>query len=305
MPSDAFADLAPILAREGLAALLASDLELAGLCDAPVEAHVARERARVEEIVRSGGSAFSSDRALVLFRALAWDTKHFGVGVADVARIYGDEPALDHLLDHAARAGVTLLSARCRADRPDHTQALEARGFRWVDTSIEIGKPLGGDPPRITPDPRVRAARADDVPALRAIAREFRRNRFHFDPRIPKDKAAGVYESWVTNAAEGRGESLLVAQDGARVAGFCGYRAPAAGDALRAATLTLFVIAREARGRGLFDALHAAVERVALANGALALVSSTQVHNARALHAFARAGMRPFSARHVFHRWAG
>ena len=308
VPSSLFGDPAPLLERADLDALLASDLELADLVRGAPEAHVSRERARVTDLLRGGGRAFVGPASIALLRPLAWDTRHFGVEVADVARVYAagvpDDDVLAHLLGHAASAGIALLSARCRADQPAVAQALETRGFRWVDTSVELGREVDRGPALPASDGRVREARPDDAPALRVIAREFRRNRFHFDARIPADQADGVYEQWVTSAAEGRGERMLVAEEDGRAVGLCGYRAPPSGDALHAATLTLIVVAEEARGRGLFDALLGRTLALSREDGARRLVSSTQVHNGRSLRAFARAGLLPYSARHVFHRWA-
>lgn len=300
--SCAYGDPAPLAERPDLDNILASDLELAGLVRTENSQHLLHERERLWQALRTGSTAFLSERALLLFRPLTWDTQHFGVGVADLTRFYGDNPPLSHVLEHAARARVTWLSARCRADRPDQVHALEENGFRWMDTSVELGKPLGGAP--AAPNTQVRAACEQDVKALRAIVGQFRQNRFHFDPRIAPEKARSLYESWVENGALGRGDQVFVAESAGAVQGFCGYRAAASVDPLEVATLTLIVIAETARGQGLFDALVNAVECHAYHDGARYLVTSTQVHNTQSLRAFSRAGFRPFSARHIFHRWA-
>lgn len=295
-----------MLARPDLNGILASDLELAGLItDGPADAHVERERNRVAGALREGATAFVSDGSLLLFRPLRWDSEHFGCGAADLTRFYGNpaEPKhlIAHALEHAARAQIKFISARCQGNRPRQVQALENHGFHWVDTSVEVGKRVEdhaglGD---------ARLAVPEDLPALRSIAAEFRQNRFYFDSLIAREKARGVYEAWVESALRGNTERIFVAEAAGGIVGFVGYRRPEKDDPLCVATLTLIVITESERGKGAFGSLLRTVESMAARDGARWLRSSTQVHNTRSLRAFGRCGLLPYGSRHVFHRWAG
>lgn len=282
--------IAAVLAMPDLDARLATDLELGELAERADG--VARERRRVQGLIAGGAVAFAGRSSLVLLRPLAWDTLHFGYGCADLVRIYGEDPPIEEALRRAAGIGVRLLSARCRAERADLAGALERHGFELVDTSVELGAALTSVAPS-----RARPRRPEDLPALRAIARTFRANRFHLDPRIDPGRADALYESWAE-----QDDAVVVEQDGA-IAGLCGWRPPGADDPLGVGQLTLIVIAPEARGRGHFGELVRGVRAALVSTGARLMVTSTQVHNVRALRAFQREGLRPFSARHVFHRW--
>jgi ribosomal protein S18 acetylase RimI-like enzyme len=282
---------AAILDDPELDGLLAGDLELGDLADR--EQGTARERRRVRKLLDGGAIAIRGVGSLAILRPLEWDTRHFRFGCADVVRIYGAEAPVDEIVERARGTGVRLLSARCRAERADHAHALERAGFEWVDTSVELGVAIG--PP--APPSRSRPARTEDFPAMRAVARTFRANRFHLDGRIDPARADALYESWAAK------EPVLVADGADGVAGFCGWQPPEADDPLRVGSLTLIVLAPEARGRGHFGELVRGVRAALVEAGARLLVTSTQVHNARALRAFAREGLRPLGARHVFHKW--
>jgi len=288
MPND---EIAAVLARPDLDALLATDLELGELADRADG--VARERRRIGRLIENGAVAITGRSSLVLLRPLSWDTRHFGHGCADLVRIYGEDPPIDEAVRRARSLGVRLLSARCRAERVDLAGALERQGFELVDTSVELGAALTSAAPS-----RARPRRAEDLVALRAIARSFRANRFHLDRRIDPERADALYESWAEHGA-----ALVVDDGGDGIAGFCGWRPPDTDDPLRVGALTLIVISPEARGRGHFGELVGGVRAALLSAGARLMVTSTQIHNAAALRAFQREGLRPFGARHVFHRW--
>ena len=280
-----------LFAIPGIDDLLGTDPELRGLAGDPA-AHLARERRRIEGLLRAGAIAVTGPSSVVLLRPLSWDTRHFGIGCADVVRIYGEDPPLHEVVDQAGRLGVSWLSARCRADRVDLCGALVRAGFELADTSVELGAVLS-DPPTSP----ARPACSEDAPELRRIARTFRQNRFHLDRRVDPARADALYEAWATHDA-----SVVVEENG-RPVGFCGWRPPDPDDALRVGALTLIVIAPEARGKGHFPDLVRGVRAALHAAGARVMITSTQVHNAAAMRAFAREGLLPFSARHVFHRW--
>jgi RimJ/RimL family protein N-acetyltransferase len=285
-------DTTALRALPNLDELLTTDLELRGLTGDSAD-HLARERRRVENLLGAGALAIASPSSLVLLRPLDWDTRHFGYPCADLVRIYGADPPLREALAEALCRGVRLLSARCLAYRVDVVGALERHGFELVDTSVELGTALHSAPASTS-----RPARPEVLPELRRIARTFRANRFHLDRRIDAARADALYEAWATH------DSSVVVEDRGRPVGFCGWRAPENDDPLRVGALTLIVIAPEARGRGYFGELVRGVRAALHGAGARYVVTSTQVHNAASLRAFAREGFVPCGARHVFHRWS-
>jgi ribosomal protein S18 acetylase RimI-like enzyme len=172
--------------------------------------------------------------------------------------------------------------------------------MRLVDTSVELGRVLPLLPTPPVPGVTVRAGSGPDVPRLQEIAAAFVGNRFHRDPRIPSDRAAGVYTSWVSSAVEGRHGQVLVGAAGDGLAGLATWHAP--DDSLGVCVMALVAIHPDHRGRRVLDALVTGCASAAGA-GARALVTSTQVSNGPALRAFGRHGLLPFGARHILHGW--
>lgn len=290
---------------------LESDREFASLLWAPQwgPAHLQRERQRVERVLtRESGWGFCTEAGLTLVRPLPWDEGHFGYPCADLCRFYlrGDcadagsaaDALMQATVEEARRQGVVLLSARIPASRVELAQSLERHGLSLVDTSVELGTrlPLRRTPP--VPGVTVRGPRPDDQQALAAIAATFVGNRFHRDPRIPVEKASGVYAGWAVAAMKGDHGRLLLAEADGQVAGLSSYSPP--DDELGVGQVALVVIAPGFRGRRVIDPLMDGCARELACE---ALVTSTQVSNSPALRAFGRHGLLPFGARHIFHGW--
>lgn len=287
---------------------LRHDLEYGGLLPAPElrPLLLAEEQLRVANVLAAGGWGYGCDAGLTLVRLLPWDSGHFGFACADLTRIYlaPDAPAdqlrelLQRTVDSVRRRNVTLLSARVPTRRAGLTNALLGFGFALVDTSVELGARM---PLRVAPPPpgvQVTEGRAGDLQRLQDIAAAFVDNRFHRDPRIPAERARAVYTRWVEAALAGEhGQLLQVALDDAPV-GFATYQrgtGPAGVD-----VFGLVGVEAAHRGRRLLEALLAGCVRRLEGR---ALVTSTQVYNPAALRGFARAGLLPFSSRHVLHAW--
>lgn len=287
-------------------ALLAHDLEHARLLPDPAlrPAHLARERARVAQVLAAGGYALAGEQGLALVRPLPWDSAHFGLPCADLCRLYlAPESSLAEAralvapaLDEARRRGIRFLSARLLASQTAALACLleSSLPFRLVDTSLELGARLPLE--ASAPDAPVRDAREADLSrALEAVA-SFVANRFHRDERIPHERAAAVYRSWLEAALRGEHGKLLVCEHEGEVAG-CATWAPA--DAWGVGLLGLVAVHPAHRGRNLLAALVAGC--AARVGPARALVTSTQVGNLAALRGFARSGLLPVGARHVLH----
>jgi dTDP-4-amino-4,6-dideoxy-D-galactose acyltransferase len=287
--------------------VLAHDLEHAALLRDPSlrAAQLAHERARVAQVLAAGGYASASARGLALVRPLPWDSQHFGWPSADLCRLYLDPEAtlaearelLEPALAEARRRGLRFLSARLLSSQSAALACLLESGlpFRLVDTSLELGARL---PLELAgAGATVREARAGDLPrAFEAVA-SFVANRFHRDERIPRERAAAVYRSWLEAALRGEHGRLLVCEHEGEVAG-CVTWAPA--DGLGVGLLGLLAVHPAHRGRGVLAALVAGCA-ARVGSTARALVTSTQVGNLAAQRGFARAGLLPVGARHILH----
>jgi len=287
---------------------LGMDLEYVVLLPDPAlrPLHLSREKQRVQQTLDEGGWGYSSAHGITLVRSLSFDTSLFGFPCADLTRFYLQDTApdrdiaelLDTTLDGCRDRGITLLSARIPAYHIPLIHLLQQRSFQLVDTSIELGGKL--PLPYFLPptDFCVRSATKDDREPLASIAATFELNRFHWDERIPRQKAKEVYTSWVAAAAEGRHGQLLVIEVDGQVAGFATF--VPADEEVKVGIVGLVVIHPSFRGQRLLDPLLAACAQQIEGR---ACVTSTQVSNISALRAFIRNGLLPIGARHVFHRW--
>jgi hypothetical protein len=288
---------------------LEHDLEHAVLLPEPEHraAHLARERRRVRAVLAAGGFAVDRGGSLALVLPLSWDTAHFGIPCADLARLYapsgrpaGAERAIvEETVAECRARGVALLSARLGMDDLEGGEALLGLGALPVDTSVELGARLPLPPgPAAAPGLVLRRPRPEDDAALVGVAATFTDNRFHRDPRIPRDLARGVYERWVLAASRGEHGALLVAEDEDGLAGFATLAPP--DDELGVGVIGLVAVHPRARGRRVLAGLVSGCVR-ALPPDARAVVTSTQSTNRGALAGFGRCGLGAVGSRLVFH----
>ena len=293
---------------------LAADQEFGALlrADAQQALHRQREQRRLRQLLAAGAWGFSSSAGITLVRPLPWDQAHFGYPCADLVRFYFAPSCRDRAareadelvaatLEECRQRGIVLLSARLPAAQIVLAQSLERAGMALVDTSVELGTRLPLLPTAPVEGVAVRAPQSRDRMPLMEIARSFRGNRFHQDPRIPRHRATEVYACWVVSAMEGDHGRLLLAEISGQVAGITTYTPGE--DELGVGTVALVVIAPEFRGRRVIDPLMAGCAQVLAGEGDTVMVTSTQVSNGPALRAFGRHGLLPHGARHIFHGW--
>jgi ribosomal protein S18 acetylase RimI-like enzyme len=231
-------------------------------------------------------------------RRLEWDSRFFGV---EIARVEGGS------LDAAGVAAVDRWSADRRiaclyflADEPGaSTACAERAGFRLIDVRVELAHALA--PPPDARDSRIRPAVADDVSALRAIARTSHRDsRFYRDERFPRDRCDALYETWIEQSCDGGAAAVLVADVDDRVAGYVTCERPAAS----AGRIGLFAVAEADRGRGVGRALVAGALSWLAASGATTVDVATQGRNVEAQRLYQVAGFRTAALRLWYHRWS-
>lgn len=211
-------------------------------------------------------------------RELAWDTRHFGVRMGILEPPEGASPLgtpevtalVRTAVSQAATAGYQQLTARSGPWETAWIHALEAAGFRLVDTLVTWELALSALPSSRRPSVlTIRPAAATDLAALQAIAKQafadraIWLDRFHADPHISPERADALYEAWVQNSVnprtptESMADATFVAETHGSVAGFLTCRLlGAVGEPVGQVSLNAVEAAHRGQGvyRGLVDA---------------------------------------------------
>lgn len=202
---------------------------------------------------------------------------------------------------HRAR----MLVVRCPATDLDAAQAIEERGGRLMDVLVYFTRDLERTPiPDEPPRARIRAASADDAPAVRAVAEESFRGymgHYHADPRLSRGACDATYSDWAYRSCVSReaADHVLVAELGAAIVGFLTLRR---NDDDEAEVVLNGVTPSHQRG-GIYRSLLLAGMQWARASGASRIVISTQLTNVPVQKAWVRLGFEPNRSYCTFHVW--
>lgn len=202
---------------------------------------------------------------------------------------------LDALTQTHLPASPALIGAKVPVLDVDGLLKLQSKGFRVVDTNIQLSrKATSGTAISET----VRFATTADEPAVRALAHtSFEHNRFHRDPQISDAIASRIKEEWAANYFAGkRGEWMLVAEHHGAVAGFLQLLRTDS-DTL---TIDLIAVAEQSRGQGLATAMIEHAASICLDRPANMNVG-TQIANIISLNLYTRLGFGVVSAAYVLH----
>lgn len=232
---------------------------------------------------------------------LDWDTQFFGARIASLsAPASGLDDAALRAADGWCRAErVDCLYLRSDADDVTTLRAAGALGFRFVDVRITLDCELGKLP---TPSAHevIRSARAEDLPALRAMAAYNHANtRFYADGRFARERCDELYATWIEKSVNGWAERVLVPDEGAGALGYLSIH-------LRpenTAEIGLVGLAREAQGRGLGQKLVESAIAWMRAKGCARSTVVTQGRNIAAQRLYQAAGFRTCAMELWHHRW--
>ena len=235
-------------------------------------------------------------------RILEWDCAFFGARIASLpleARTDGD---LESALEWCRRERVQCLYALSDSGDEAKREWLAARGALAVDVRTTLAASLAQRicvPPADAP----RNVRAEDIPALEAIAAEAHRDsRFWNDPRFPRERCAALYANWIAGEARGRAARVFVVEHEGRPAGYlsCHERGVATA---RHGDIGLVAVAQAARGLGLGGRLVDAALDWAAARGLPRMEVVTQGRNSSALALYASRGFQPTLRQCWQHLW--
>ena len=167
-------------------------------------------------------AAGAAQSAALDYREQAFETGVAGAPVAKLSVSSDDgttiAPALTDMVADWRQRGTWLVSCRVPADRHDQIAALEAAGFKAIETLVTFYQP--SRPPRAIIDD-TGLARADEIDTCIALALSaFTYDRLHRDARVPHVLADAIRAEWVRNDMSGRAAAPLVARKDGRIAGF-------------------------------------------------------------------------------------
>jgi hypothetical protein len=174
-------------------------------------------------------------RAIVVARALAWDTEFFGIPMGRIEYVLAASAEAAAQVIAAATAalrerGVRHVSARVDVEDIATVAACEAAGFRMMDAIVTYTTRPRKEPPNpVREVGAIRDFRAEDGPELVRIAEEaYRgfRGRFHLDPSLPDDRCDALYGEWARQCVAFRmADTILVAEGAAgQLLGFLAFR---------------------------------------------------------------------------------
>ena len=229
------------------------------------------------------------------------DSDQFGVCVARA--IHVTEGCIPELVEWCAAQQVRLLVARSRQIKA--VQAMEARGFRLMDTLVYYQFPLDEKPiPVPIGAAKVRPYRDEDHDAIAAVAlvsfKDYQ-GHYHNDPRLPRDRCDQGYADWARNSCrdEGLAQAVFVAEFGGSVVAFATAQLGEDG----VAEGRLAAVSPEARRRGLYRQLLLARMEWGRDQGMRKFVTSTQISNHATQKVWQRLGFEIFDQAYTLHRW--
>lgn len=218
------------------------------------------------------------------------------------------------LSDRLIARGADFLLCKPSVTETVLTHALEANGFRLMDTLVDflydcekVDRSGNSELP-IPPGFVLRLAMPDDVEPLMETARAaFARHfgRFHADPRIGEAAAAWVYEEWIRSCASGWADWVYVLAKGERVAGYSAWKKPSPLDTehgFRLGHYSIGAVHPDFSGRGFFKLLtRAGMNR--LCQEVDWIEGPTHLVNHAVQKAYLHLGWQNAGAHYAFHKW--
>ena len=249
--------------------------------------------------------------ALAGWRCLPWDSHVLGCPSGSIGGLWaaGDYTEQCHRLEGVLKAciadaeghGVRFLSIRLPEDGVAALHAVEAVGFRIIESFLTFGRKTAGEIPLDgVSDCQIRLAQPSEMEAVASIAyRAFQSFRLRVDPQIPESRARHSRREWVRNGFKGRAEAIYVAESGNRLLGFALLRSKVGPE--RVGEIELIAVDPAFHGRGIGKALVAAAIRYYRGKTA-AIHVGTQAKNLRAIGLYTRMGFSVVRSELSFHR---
>ena len=245
------------------------------------------------------------------WRFLPWDSQVLGCPSGLVGGLWteGDYVERCHRLETVLKAcitdaearGIRFLSARLPEGALAALHAVEAVGFRIIESFLTFSrKTTGGIPFDSKSDFHIRLAQPDEMEAVASIAyRAFQSFRLRVDPQLPESRARHSRREWVRNGFKGRAEAIYVAENENRLVGFVLLRSKT--DAEKTGEIELIAVEPGFHGKGIGKALVARAIRHYQGKTSEIRVG-TQAKNLQAVGLYTRMGFSVVHSELSFHR---
>ena len=226
---------------------------------------------------------------------LAWDSEFFGCAIARV--ISGVQPSFESVLDWCEAERIACAYLLTPASDIETIRAAEDSGFRLTDIRVTLERKVA-DAARAGD---VRTVRADDVPALAAIARiSHTDSRFYADPRFPRSRCDDLYAVWIEKSCKGYAQAVFLVEQERKPAGYVTCHLDG-----QTGNIGLIAVHPRAQGRGYGTKLVEAALAFFREQGAERATVVTQGRNLAALRMYEVLGFTAESVEVWHHRWFG
>ncbi len=250
-------------------------------------------------------------QALAGWRSLPWDSQVLDRPSGSVGGLWAEgdyteqccrlESVLNACLADAEEHGVRFLSVRLAEDALAALHAVEAVGFRIIESFLTFGRKTAGEIPFDGgSDFHVRLAQPEEVETVAAIAyRAFQSFRLWVDPQIPESHARHSRREWVRNGFKGRAEAIYVAESEEHLVGFALLRSKVGTE--KVGEIELIAVDPAFHDRGIGKALVA--EAIRHYQGRASEIQvGTQAKNLQAIGLYTRMGFSVIRSELSFHR---
>jgi ribosomal protein S18 acetylase RimI-like enzyme len=217
-----------------------------------------------------------------------WDSDFFGKRIARL--FYPDAFASEIEFARACRdRRFELVQACIDADDAQNAHQLERLGFEPVDLKLTMARRTPPQHRGLVPDPRIRRSEESDIPALRDVCHGSFNDvsRYRWRNTVSDEQLSRFYDLWLENGVRGRHDDFCCHyEEGGRVLGFTTLR-------VRVGEVGIGIIAveRQARGRGIADALMENVFAYAAGHQYHSVSSVTQGKNIPTQRLYRKHGM--------------
>ncbi len=247
----------------------------------------------------------------MVIEANALETARFGIACARVTDPFAP---LEQINAAASNMRARMLVARVPSEDLARVQALEADGYRLMDTLVYYGRGVADLPTPAPAAETIRRVTPGDVAAIGGIAAAaFARygGHYHADPRLSDAAADAAYVDWAETCARGGGVGsegagatpmLLAETAPGQITGFLslwlGGTEPQA-----VAEIVLNAVHPDAQGQGIYGRLLDRGLALCRAAGQARVTVSTQLPNLPVQRAWVRRGFRLERSLYTLHKW--